>query len=551
MINKEENYIGLGENLVDCLSCDEKISETDFYAKYRICPFCNFHYSVDFSKRLEIISDQGSFVEFNKNITVRKPKNLRLNQNYKKNVKTTRERTGLEEAVITGTCNIGGIKSVIILLDFGFLGGSMGIIVGEKVSKAFSYSRKNSLPVLSVISSGGRRVQEGVFSLIQMIKTTNATDELNDKKLPHVSILTNPSGGQVYSSFAISADIKIAEPGAIIGMFSRNEIAKTSIDNEGIDLTSENFFENGLIDNIISRNNLKKEISSILESLTSNNKIPKKVDLELPEIEFVKSNQTKKIEKSRPSAKQYLNIIFDDVISLKDNNEKNLSTLGIAKLGPQSVIYLIQNFQRINKSNDGKLNINDFERIKDAIKLSKKFKLPTIFFVDNKGINNTFKNEISGIANLLSENIKLLSNHEEPLISIITGETTSEGSLPYFISDSVLMLEYSILNTGLDSAGKDILSSYDCLETGIIDKIIQEPPLGASKGLEDMSRLIKISLINHLSILNYKSKRKLVKSRIKKFQAIDMSHKKLTESVSNEIKIWRNVLRAGYKALRS
>jgi len=551
MINKEENYIGLGENLVDCLSCQEKISETDFYAKYRICPFCNFHYSVDFSKRLEIISDQGSFVEFNKNITVRKPKNLRLNQNYKKNVKTTRERTGLEEAVITGTCNIGGIKSVIILLDFGFLGGSMGIIVGEKVSKAFSYSRKNSLPVLSVISSGGRRVQEGVFSLIQMIKTTNATDELNDKKLPHVSILTNPSGGQVYSSFAISADIKIAEPGAIIGMFSRNEIAKTSIDNEGIDLTSENFFENGLIDNIISRNNLKKEISSILESLTSNNKIPKKVDLELPEIEFVKSNQTKKIEKSRPSAKQYLNIIFDDVISLKDNNEKNLSTLGIAKLGPQSVIYLIQNFQRINKINDGKLNINDFERIKDAIKLSKKFKLPTIFFVDNKGINNTFKNEISGIANLLSENIKLLSNHEEPLISIITGETTSEGSLPYFISDSVLMLEYSILNTGLDSAGKDILSAYDCLETGIIDKIIQEPPLGASKGLEDMSRLIKISLINQLSILNYTSKRKLVKSRIKKFQAIDMSHKKLTESVSNEIKIWRNVLRAGYKALRS
>ncbi len=551
MINKEENYIGLGENLVDCLSCQEKISETDFYAKYRICPFCNFHYSVDFSKRLEIISDQGSFVEFNKNITVRKPKNLSLNQNYKKNVKTTRERTGLEEAVITGTCNIGGIKSVIILLDFGFLGGSMGIIVGEKVSKAFSYSRKNSLPVLSVISSGGRRVQEGVFSLIQMIKTTNATDELNDKKLPHVSILTNPSGGQVYSSFAISADIKIAEPGAIIGMFSRNEIAKTSIDNEGVDLTSENFFENGLIDNIISRNNLKKEISSILESLTSNNKIPKKVDLELPEIEFVKSNQTKKIEKSRPSAKQYLNIIFDDVISLKDNNEKNLSTLGIAKLGPQSVIYLIQNFQRINKSNDGKLNINDFERIKDAIKLSKKFKLPTIFFVDNKGINNTFKNEISGIANLLSENIKLLSNHEEPLISIITGETTSEGSLPYFISDSVLMLEYSILNTGLDSAGKDILSAYDCLETGIIDKIIQEPPLGASKGLEDMSRLIKISLINQLSILNYTSKRKLVKSRIKKFQAIDMSHKKLTESVSNEIKIWRNVLKAGYKALRS
>lgn len=427
----------------------------------------------------------------------------------------------------------------------------MGIIVGEKISKAFSYSKKNSLPVLSVISSGGRRVQEGIFSLIQMIKTTNATDELNDKKLPHIALLTNPSGGQVYSSFAISADIKIAEPGAIIGMFSRNEIGKTSIDNKEIDLTSENFFENGLIDNIVARNNLKKEIASILESLTSTDKIPKKVDLELPEIEFIKSNQTKKIEKSRPSAKQYFYSIFEDVIPLKDNSEKNLSTLGIAKLGSQSIIYLVQNFQRINKTNGGKLNINDFEKIKDAIRFSKKFKLPIIFFVDNKGINNTFENEISGIANSLAENIKLLSNHDEPLISIITGETTSEGSLPYFISDSVLMLEYSILNTGLDSKGKDILDSYDCLETGIIDKIIKEPPLGASKGLEDMSRLIKINLINELSVLNYTSKRKLIRTRIKKFQEIDMRHNKLVESVSNEIKVWRNVLKAGYKALRN
>ena len=551
MINKEENYIGLGENLRECLSCQEKISETDFYEKYRICPYCNFHYSIDFAKRLEVISDQGSFVEFNKNISVRKPKNLKLNPNYKKNVKNTRERTGLEEAVVTGTCNIGGIKTVIILLDFGFLGGSMGIIVGEKISKAFSYSKKNSLPVLSVISSGGRRVQEGIFSLIQMIKTTNATDELNDKKLPHIALLTNPSGGQVYSSFAVSADIKIAEPGAIIGMFSRNEIGKTSIDNKEIDLTSENFFENGLIDNIVTRNNLKKEIASILESLTSTDKIPKKVDLELPEIEFIKSNQTKKIEKSRPSAKQYFYSIFDDVIPLKDNSEKNLSTLGIAKLGSQSIIYLVQNFQRINKTNGGKLNINDFEKIKDAIRFSKKFKLPIIFFVDNKGINNTFENEISGIANSLAENIKLLSNHDEPLISIITGETTSEGSLPYFISDSVLMLEYSILNTGLDSKGKDILDSYDCLDIGIIDKIIKEPPLGASKGLEDMSRLIKINIINELSILNYTSKRKLIRTRIRKFQEIDMRHTKLVESVSNEIKVWRNVLKAGYKALRN
>jgi len=552
MSNYEENYIGLGEQLSECLNCQEKIIDSDFYTKYGICPYCNFHYSIDFKKRLEIIIDQDSFIEFNKNITVKRPKNLEINQRYKKNVKSTRERTGLEEAAITGTASIGGIKTVIILLDFGFLGGSMGIIVGEKISKAFSYAKKNSLPVISVISSGGKRVQEGAFSLLQMIKTTNSTKELKEKKLPHIALFTNPSGGQVYSSFATSADIKFAEPGALMGMFTLNELNKTS-KNEKIDITSENFFQNGLIDKILSRNTVKKEIANLLELLISKSKIPKKTDLELPNITFENNSKNTKIDKSRPSGNEYIKNIFDDFVYLGKNDDENLSYLGLGKIGSQTIISIVQNYPRLNKSIIGKLNNYDFNIIFKGIELSKKYELPIIFLVDNKGINNTFENEISGIANNLSKSINVLSNHEQAIISIITGETTMEGSLPYFIADKVLMLENSIFHTNNDKESKNNkhMTSLDCIDTGLIDKIIPEPPLGASKGPEDMSRIIKINIINELSILNYTSKRKLSRNRIRKFQEIDFANNKLLETVAGEIKIWRNVLRAGYKALRN
>ena len=552
MIDYEDNFIDLGENLNECLNCQEKIKKSDFFTKYGICPFCNFHYSIDYKKRLEVVVDQNSFNEFNKNLSVKKPKNLEINQKYKKNVKSSRERTGLEEAAITGTATIGGLKTVIILLDFGFLGGSMGIIVGEKISKAFSYARKNSLPVVSVISSGGKRVQEGAFSLLQMIKTINSSESLNEKKLPHIALFTNPSGGQVYSSFATSADIKFAEPGAIMGMFTLSEINKSS-SNKNIDITSENFFNKGLIDKIISRNTIKKELSNLLELLTSKNKIPKKIDLELPNVKLSSKPKNIKIDKSRPSGNEYIKNVFEDFFLISKNNEENLSILGVAKIGSQTVITVVQNFQRLNNSITGELNNYDFNIIFKAIELSKKYDLPIIFLVDNKGINKTFENEISGIANNLSKCINILSNHEHVLISIITGETTTEGALPYFISDKVLMLENSIFQTSTDNENIKInqMSSLECLETGLIDNIVNEPPLGASKGPEDMARIIKINIINELSGLNYVSKRKLTRNRVRKFQEIDFDNKKLIETVADEINIWRNVLKAGYKAFKN
>jgi len=552
-MNTQDNSIELGENLSNCLNCPESIDKTDFYLKYDVCPFCNFHYSIDSKKRIQIISDSGTFREFNKNISIKRPENLKIDDTYRKNVKKTRERTGLEEAAISGTCNIGGIKTVVIILDFGFLGGSMGLIVGEKISKAFSFAYRNNLPVVSIISSGGRRVQEGLYSLVQMIKTVISTKDLRKRNLPHITLFTNPSGGQVYSSFASRADIKLGEPGAIMGLFQLDELMNANEEASNLDISSETFYEKGLIDKVVSRNNLKIELFTILENLMIDYKIPKKVDLSVPTLNSNKDKKKvkKAIKKGTPSSSIYISKLFDDYVELGYKSKEDLIITGLGKIASQPVAIVAQNYQRSNSKETGKITIKDLSKINKFMNISEDFNIPIIFFVDNKGIDISYKNELLGVGDILSKMIFDLSSLKQNMISIITGEASSEASIPFFLSDKVYMLENAIFIPNNQDQKKEYLDATDCLENNVIDSIIPEPPLGAAKGPEDMARLIKISLINGLSELNHTGMKKTLSNRNKKFLNVDMGENKLLLTVTNEMKIWKDVLEASYKAFRN
>ena len=548
----DNNFIELGEDLSNCLNCNEKISNTDFYKSYKICPFCNFHYSINFEKRIEIVCDKGSFKEINKNISIIKPVDLKLNKSYKKKVRTTRNRTGLEEAAISGVCTIGGINSLIIILDFGFLGGSMGLIVGDKISKAFAYASKNKLPVVSIISSGGKRIQEGLHSLSQMVKTVIASNGLLKNNIPHISLYTNPSGGQVYSSFASRSNIKLAEPGSIIGMSPLQEIIDVTKNKNSINVTAENFYNKGLIDRIVPRDKLKIELYTILEMLTSKNKIPKETDLNLPRLV---ENSLKNLykEKSRPTSSYYMKNVFDDFLSLNNSNiEKGIIDFGLAKITSQPTIVIGQNYNRNNKKQDGKLSNKDILASIKAIKLANSFNLPIISFIDNTGINKSFENEIGGIGPNISKLIDKFINLNNFHISVIIGEAGGEAALPYTIADNLFMLEHSIFWAGdivEKKSNKEKISAKKALESKIVDAVIPEPPFGASKSPEDMSRILKIYIINTFSLLNYTNKKKIISNRLNKF-APTYYDKKLISTVTNEVKIWRKVLEASYKALR-
>ena len=183
--------------------------------------------------------------------------------------------------------------------------------------------------------------------------------------------------------------------------------------------------------------------------------------------------------------------------------------------------------------------------------ISEDFNIPIIFFVDNKGIDISYKNELLGVGDILSKMIFDLSSHKQNMISIITGEASSEASIPFFLSDKVYMLENAIFIPNNQDQKKEYLDATDCLENNVIDSIIPEPPLGAAKGPEDMARLIKISLINGLSELNHTGMKKTLSNRNKKFLNVDMGENKLLLTVTNEMKIWKDVLEASYKAFRN
>ena len=201
-----------------CLFCEEPISDSPSYLAYRVCPFCRFHYTVTARQRIDLLADKGSFKESYKYISSMEPLSFSRRSRYRKFFSQDQNRTGLTEAAVTGVCRIGDTETMLIVLDFGFMGGTMGSVVGEKVSMAFENAARRGIPAVAVVSGGGVRIQEGVLSLMQMAKTVTAANRLRDEEVPFVVVLANPSTGQAYASFANLADVILAEPGSLIGL---------------------------------------------------------------------------------------------------------------------------------------------------------------------------------------------------------------------------------------------------------------------------------------------------------------------------------------------
>ena len=236
LLNRNDSdQVNLAENKY-CLMCSTDLLESDMYKKHKVCHTCGFHYSISAKDRIESLVDFQSFKEINRNLISVDPISFTPSASYKETFYKDQKRTGITEAVLTGVCSIDGIECMIIVFDFGFMGGSMGCAAGQKISLAIENATKKKLPIVSVISGGGSRIHEGVLSLMQMAKTTMAINKHNDKGLPFISIFSNPSTGQAFASFGNLADITIGEPGAILGYnpvgITQNENSKIEYDQQ-------------------------------------------------------------------------------------------------------------------------------------------------------------------------------------------------------------------------------------------------------------------------------------------------------------------------------
>jgi acetyl-CoA carboxylase carboxyl transferase subunit beta len=248
---------------VKCDNCKEIIYRKEVEKNFKVCPKCDYHFRISASERLPYLVDEGSFVEVEDGLS---PKDFLNFKDYKDKLKSSRKKTGLKDAVISGEAKIGGKPVSIVVMDFDFMGGSMGSVVGEKITRAIERAIEKRTPFVSVASSGGARMQEGILSLMQMAKTSAAAARLGEAGLPFISVLTDPTFGGVTASFAMLGDIIIAEPKSLIGFAGPRVIEQTIKQQLPAGFQRAEFLqEHGMIDAIVPRREMRVVLGKILD----------------------------------------------------------------------------------------------------------------------------------------------------------------------------------------------------------------------------------------------------------------------------------------------
>jgi acetyl-CoA carboxylase carboxyl transferase subunit beta len=253
---------------VKCDGCKEIVYKKEIEKNLKICPKCNYHFRIGARERLKLLVDDGSFIEMDENLISVDPLHFKDSISYKERLKENHQRSGLKEAVISGDALISGYATSLVIMDFSFMGGSMGSVVGEKVSRAAERAVEKKQPLVAVSSSGGARMQEGIFSLMQMAKVSAAVGRLRDSGILYISVLCDPTFGGVTASFATLGDIIIAEPKSLIGFAGPRVVEQTIKQPLPDDFQRADFLlEHGLIDIVVDRKNLRETIAKLFELL--------------------------------------------------------------------------------------------------------------------------------------------------------------------------------------------------------------------------------------------------------------------------------------------
>src|SRR5690606_16036560 len=260
----EESRTQRADGMTQCPKCGADLTTDATYARYGVCAACGHHMTIPALQRIELLVDPDSFEEFNQHLVSVDPLVFSDRLPYRRRVLEAREQTGLTEAVVTGTARIMGHPVVVAVLDFRFLGGRMGSVVGEKVTLAFERAAEKRIPIITVAASGGARMQEGMLSLVQMAKTAAAAKRAHDSHVPYISILTNPTTGGIYASFANQGDIILAEPKALIGFAGPRVIEQTAGRDEVRSHSAEFLYAHGFIDQVVARPRLRDTVATIL-----------------------------------------------------------------------------------------------------------------------------------------------------------------------------------------------------------------------------------------------------------------------------------------------
>lgn len=570
---RREQKDELPVEIESCLVCGESLRDAETYRRYRVCPGCRFHYSLPARQRIELLADPGSFKESNRSLVSLDPLSFSSRVPYRSRFFEDQKRTGLTDAIVTGTCRIGGRQTVIAVLDFGFLGGSMGCVVGEKMSLAFEMAAKKKLPLISLVASGGARLQEGVLSLMQMAKAAAAAQRLHDARLPFISVMANPTTGGVYASFANLADIIIAEPKARLGFASLRAVEQATGKPlpEGAH-TAEWHLEHGLIDHVADRTKLRDLLSALLDLLGPRYKL----SLAKEGRQFAVQEQTRPSawqtvqiarHPQRPTARDFISRMTSGFVELHGDRQfadDPAIICGIADLSGQAVVVIGQ-----EQGPDGQARLvypEGFRKAQRAMRLAAKFGLPILTLIDTPGAYQGLEAEDRGIGHAIATSMALMSELPVPIISVVIGEGGSEGALALSVADRILMLEHAILSVISPEGAASLLyrdsgraeevapalklTATDCKDLRVIDGIVPEPEGGAHIDPQETSRLLMSAILRELIALQNVSPARLVRTRYKKFRRMGEYNSFFEAAVSREVKQLQDYLAHRMEGLR-
>ena len=527
-----------------CNKCGAAIIAEEVKRDGYICPKCGGYFRVHAYRRIQMVADPDTFEEWDHDLTGGNPMHYR---GYEEKVHALQEKTGLQEAVVTGKCRINGKETVLAVCDGRFMMSSMGWAVGEKITRAVENATEKRLPVIIFACSGGARRQEGITSLMQMAKTSAALKRHSDAGLLYVSVLTEPTTGGVTASFAMLGDVILAEPGALIGFAGPRVIEQTIHQKlpKGFQ-RAEFLLEHGFVDDIVKRENLKETLGKILTFHEKGDLVPGQNQLECSHIgnaPFLSAWERVQLSRKmdRPSGSDYIEALFDDFTELHGDRtygDDKAIIGGIASFHGMPVTVIAQ-----QKGNNTKENIyHNFgmpmpEGYRKALRLMKqaeKFHRPVICFVDTPGAFCGVEAEERGQGEAIARNLMELSGLKTPVLSIVTGEGGSGGALALAAGDQVWMLEnsvYSVLSpegfasilwkdsTRAEEAAEVMkLTATDLYQKGIIEEMIPEPEEFHTESLWQVTGILDGKIEEFIKEYDKLSENELLNRRYERFR---------------------------------
>jgi acetyl-CoA carboxylase carboxyl transferase beta subunit/acetyl-CoA carboxylase carboxyl transferase alpha subunit len=531
-----------------CPGCGTVHSRAVLKEHLYVCPGCNHYLSMPSQARIATLADEGTFRELDHALVSVDPLEFADLRSYRARLQEARRETGVREAVTTGLCRIGGQRAVLVVFDFAFLGGTMGSIVGEKIAHAFEEATQRRIPLVSVTASGGARVQEGMFSLMQMAKVAAAASVHDREGLAFISVLTDPTFGGVTASFASLGDVLLAEPGAQIGFVGPRVIEQTTgVAPPKDSHRAETLLRAGLIDLVVGRSDLPAVIAYLISHLKRQKSTGAKDEILPPTTKRRRLPAWKEVELARhtgrPTSRHYIARMTTHFLELHGDRwsaDDPAIVGGLGELNGQTVFIIGHDRggtpEEKAASHDGKAYSEGYRKSLRLMRLAAKFRIPVVTLVDCPNAQASYESEHRGIAHALARNLATMANLPTPIVSVIIGEGGSGGALALGVADRVLMLEHAIYSVISPEGAAAILyrdagraevvsevlklTAQDLHSLGIIDTVVPEAEGGAHLDPAATAEALKSHLLAALRAFTDVPTRQLLDDRYKKYRHI-------------------------------